>query len=523
MPQWPGRRGGFDVVQIASQIGRAWRNTAARKRMAEASERERQRQDQVLSSPPTIHGSARWTTPAEARAANLLQPDSAFDHRSSILLGAMTNDSGGTEGFLHWDGEGHLLTVAPTRSGKSTSVIVPNLLRYQGSCVVLDLKGELYETTSAWRGKHVGPVYRISPFDSWTDGFNPLATIDSPSDARGLADLMIPTDPKSSDFFKKDAVAFLTAVLLFARYEPSERRRTMAEVRRLTTLPMDQFIKLIEGMMRSTVPAVRNAANVVHSKSRDRGLASLRETLNADLALFDDPGIIAATNGRDVDFKALKDQHATVYVTVPFEKIDAYAPFVKLVLTCALDAMVQNRTKPDTPVLFVLDEFLPLGPFEKFQTAIMTHAGAGVRLWFFLQNLAKLEQHYPTSWKSFFDAAVQMFFGTKDDFTGKLISEMLGDATVAYRTSSLSAGMSRNAADGWAGQDPSETITLNTSVQMTARSLLDPPEVVKFLSPVLPDGTRNAIIKAGDLSMKARLVPYYLGQRSMARLGQLKK
>ncbi|WP_410052328.1 type IV secretory system conjugative DNA transfer family protein [Bradyrhizobium sp. SZCCHNRI1029] len=61
---------------------------------------------------------------------------------------------------MHWDGDGHLLTLAPTRSGKSVTTIIPNLLRYRGSAVFLDPKGDLYEATSAWRPANVGPSAR---------------------------------------------------------------------------------------------------------------------------------------------------------------------------------------------------------------------------------------------------------------------------------------------------------------------------------------------------------------------------
>jgi type IV secretion system protein VirD4 len=94
---------------------------------------------------------------------------------------------------VHWDGDGHLLTLAPTRSGKSVTTIIPNLLRHRGSAVVLDPKGELYEATSAWRAANVGPVNRIASFDDGSDpktsnfpkhGFNPLARIRSQHHAR---------------------------------------------------------------------------------------------------------------------------------------------------------------------------------------------------------------------------------------------------------------------------------------------------------------------------------------------------
>ena len=82
----------------------------------------------------------------------------------------------------------------------------------------------------------------------------------------------------------------------------------------------------------------------------------------------------------------------------------------------------------------MFDEFLALDPDDRFISALRTHASAGVRLWFFLQDLPTLEQKYPTTWKSFFQAEVKTFFGTDDPHTAELVSNYLGDTTVAYES-----------------------------------------------------------------------------------------
>src|SRR6059058_3203032 len=40
------------------------------------------------------------------------------------------------------NGEGHLMTIAPTGAGKGTGCIIPALLRYPGPVIVIDPKGE---------------------------------------------------------------------------------------------------------------------------------------------------------------------------------------------------------------------------------------------------------------------------------------------------------------------------------------------------------------------------------------------
>lgn len=519
-----GASGGLSGLDLTIKIGTAINKSIAgqrqRKRSEEELQREKQRQEDLLRNPPPVFGSARWATPSDLSARGALKSVSAFDHPSSLLLGTLVDEELGNTmlGQIHWDGEGHLLTVAPTRSGKSTTTIVPNLVRYKGSCVVFDPKGELYRETADWRRENVGPVYRVAPFEEQTDAFNPLETLSGPSDARTLADQIIPVDPKAQDFFRKDAIAILSALIVYVAENAPPGFRNLAEVRKITSQPLSIFRDVIEDMTRSSNPMVANAAQIVFDKDKDRSLPSLRDTLNTEMSLWDDPGVIRATSINQLDFRALKDSPATVYITVPFHKIKAYSGFLKILLVTALEAMVENPRRPDIPVLFVLDEFLSLGPFPKFRDAIQTHAGAGVRLWFFLQNLSTLEEHYPHSWKAFFDATVKMFFGTDDIFTGNLISSILGGKTVAYRSGGSSQGGTHPSGD-LLGQHASANGSVSSSVNLQGKPLLSGDEVVRLLSATKANGTRSAILSMGGVHpIHATLVPWFLGEKCRSRV-----
>lgn len=512
---------GVDLgIKLGSAINKTIAGHRQRKQVEEELQRERERQHELLKNPPPIHGSARWATAEDLGRRGVLKPSSAFDDPSSLLLGAWRDPDVGDAiaGQLHWNGEGHLLTVAPTRSGKSTTTIVPNLVRYKGSCVVFDPKGELYRETATWRRENVGPVYRIAPFEANTDAFNPLETMTSPSDARTLADQIMPFDPKAQDFFRKDAISILAALIVYVAEHAPPGLKNLTEVRKITSQPVSVFRGVIENMAESAIPMVANAAQIVLDKDKDKAIPSLRDTLNTELSLWDDPGVTKATSTNQVDFRSLKDTPATVYISVPFHKIKAYAGFLKILLVTALEAMVENPRQPNIPVLFVLDEFLSLGPFPKFRDAIQTHAGAGVRLWFFLQNLATLEEHYPQSWKAFFDATVKMFFGTDDIFTGNLISMILGGQTIAYLNGSSSQGGSSQSGDVF-GHHVTTNGSTNASVTLQGRSLLSGDEVIRLLSAANPNGTRAGIISLGGLPpIKADLVPWFLGEKSRARV-----
>ncbi|MEL6989439.1 MAG: type IV secretory system conjugative DNA transfer family protein, partial [Bacteroidota bacterium] len=99
---------------------------------------------------------------------------------------------------LEHQGEGHLLTVAPTGTGKGRTAIIPNLLHYQGSTVVIDPKGENYAVTSRHRRKMGQQVIKLDPFgvvDNKSDRLNPfdifnLENADLETDAQMLAELL---------------------------------------------------------------------------------------------------------------------------------------------------------------------------------------------------------------------------------------------------------------------------------------------------------------------------------------------
>jgi hypothetical protein len=71
----------------------------------------------------------------------------------------------------------HLLTIAPTGSGKGRGVLIPNILTYCGPALVLDIRGELYQVTARRRRELGHQVVKLDPFrviDDRTDGLNPL-------------------------------------------------------------------------------------------------------------------------------------------------------------------------------------------------------------------------------------------------------------------------------------------------------------------------------------------------------------
>ncbi len=509
-----------DAVEAAIRSGRNPKPILERAKRDREARESRERQ---IADPPPLYGSARWPTANDLQA--YLHPKEAFDNPRSILLGSFTDEGQPKPaGFVHWDGDGHLLTIAPTRSGKAVTTIIPNLLRYQGSCVVLDPKGELFEATSKWRST-LGPVYRIAPLDDGSGKpvhrFDPVSRVKREADARAIAQQMFPHDPKSPAFFADDAVGFMTAVITYVRYNAPPNRQTLATACQMASLKGDQLLRVAKQM--AAFPPSADAANAILAKDAQRGLKVLQDTLTSKLYEWKDRDIQRSVSGSDVRFESLKDQTATVYIEIPFDMMKTFQGWLRVVLKTALDAMLANPRVPDIPVLFVLDEFLNIGPFPEYRDAIRTHAGAGVRLWFFLQDIYSIEEHYPgNSWRPFLNCAVKQFFGINDDETAKMIGGYLGHKTHAIRTTSTNTNMSSQRAGWFEGSAPSTGVSTTESVQFLGRPLLTSDEVRELLGGWTSEGWRYGITDiAGTRPFKTQLVVHERSENCRKRIGMM--
>src|SRR3546814_800000 len=88
-----------------------------------------------------------------ARATDSEIRRAGFRANDGIVLGK----KGGK--FLTFGGNEHCIVEAPTRSGKGVGIVIPNLLSWQESVVVLDVKRENWEATAGFRQKYGQAVY----------------------------------------------------------------------------------------------------------------------------------------------------------------------------------------------------------------------------------------------------------------------------------------------------------------------------------------------------------------------------
>ena len=213
---------------------------------------------------------------AASRSNNLLgsarfgdRGDVAKLARSGDLLIGRAKESGK---LLRYDGPAHLLTMAPTRSGKGVGTIIPNLLTLDRAVICIDPKGENARVTARARGRK-GKVWCLDPFGvsgQPAARYNPLdrldpASIDLAEDAGTLADALVHDAPGQTGeaHWNEEAKALIAGLILHVVTTEPADRRTLATLRELLTLPPAAFAALLDAMSNSSAAGglVARAAN----------------------------------------------------------------------------------------------------------------------------------------------------------------------------------------------------------------------------------------------------------------------
>jgi type IV secretory pathway TraG/TraD family ATPase VirD4 len=163
----------------------------------------------VLASRPVLFGDAHFADEAEIRAAGLRAP-------TGVILGRLRGR------LLRAQGQLGVLLFAPPRSGKGVGFVIPNLLTWQGSAIVNDLKLENFEKTSGTRHEMGQSVVLFAPLDpnGRTHGYNPLNFVSRDpalrvNDVQAITAKLVQTPPRADPMWSNEARVLLDGLILF--------------------------------------------------------------------------------------------------------------------------------------------------------------------------------------------------------------------------------------------------------------------------------------------------------------------
>lgn len=384
-----------------------------------------------------LHGAARWANAGEIAKHGLRA-------KGGILLGRQ----GGS--FLEVGGSEHVMLYAPTRSGKGVGVVVPNLLSWPHSVVVLDVKKENFELTAGFRAEHGQRVFLFDPMspDGKTARFNPLGHIDRTDrtdtlvELQKLARMFFPTEGVKDPFWNESATTGFVGVGAYVA-ETEELPFTIGEIyRQLTTgNPRERFPALIAERAAADRPLSRDCAQALSdfTASSENTFSSIKQTITSKMNLWLNPRVDAATAESDFDLRELRTRRMSIYLGVTPDNLDLVAPLYNVFFQQLVD--LNTRALPPVSshqVLVLLDEFARLGHAGVIAKGFSYVAGYGLRLLPVLQSPAQLRAIYgpDVSEEIMTNCGVEVVFTPKELKTAQELSERLGYTTVKSQSRS---------------------------------------------------------------------------------------
>ena len=406
----------------------------------------------------------------------------------------------------------HILITAPTGSGKSSLLIIPNLLEETGSrsLFIADLKNELYRITAGAIARY-HQVWWLNPArPDISHSYNPLAYVKDAIDAAMFAECWVANTGGGSDdsYWTNSAKLLISAIVLHLRAtEPH------AAFSRVCDLMMEtSFEELKDRLIASPSREARRQAKAFlnYIKLNERLVGSVMTEITNRFQLFNSEAVRKVTAVNELDFHAMIDHPTAFYLSIPRSEVNLYRPLLAC-LTMQMfrtweqrAAQTQSGTLP-RGIACYMDEFANIGTIPNYEHFVSTARYLRVALIMAIQNFAQLESRYGEEAAETIRSNANTHFllpgaGLREC---KHYSEVLGETTVPIVTHSMKGSQA------WFANND-ETWTRSE----THRRLITPDELR-----TMPTRSVLMVPSAKD-AMIVKATPYY-EKKSMTHLANM--
>lgn len=307
----------------------------------------------------------------------------------------------------------NVLVVGTSGSGKTRSIVTPNLLQAAGSYIVSDPKGNLYEQYGDYLRKQGYDVKKLDFTDpDNSEHYNFFEYIRKTQDINKIAHMIVYSTGQNvnkADPFWDEAAELLLQSLIGYLYEGyGEKDRNLENVQDLLELctideydpdsnsPLDMLMNDLESTNKDSY-AVRQ-----YKKFRiaaGKTLKSILISLNARIGQYDSAEIRKLTAKDTIDISSIGMKPTAIFVVVS-DTDRSLDGLVNLFFTQAMnelcwqaDKNCQNNTLP-VPVRFILDDFATNCKIAEFPRMIASIRSRGISTMLMIQSEAQLEEGY---------------------------------------------------------------------------------------------------------------------------------
>jgi type IV secretion system protein VirD4 len=297
-------------------------------------------------------------------------------------------------------GDGHLMTFAPTGTGKTSGPVICNALKHPGQLIVIDMKGEIHKATAEARCAMGQKVHVIDLHDdAKTDSLNAFDLMlrcgtEPAAMARSFAAEIIERGSEERDRFWNDwsETMIAGACAWFLADRPAEERRMSALFDLFTNDDVIYHLATLLDKPGTVRNRAAKAAFVSFLALSDQSTRpSVLGSVLAHLRLFDSDLVRRLTDTTTLDLDAfIAGEPMSLYIIIPPLRLNAYRPLLRMWLSGLLLLLTNRTSIPNERTLMLCDEVGNLGRIDALLTAATLLRSSGLTLWTFWQNVAQI-------------------------------------------------------------------------------------------------------------------------------------
>jgi type IV secretion system protein VirD4 len=388
--------------------------------------------------PGRLQRSSRWATWHDLRPLRVRRP-----RPGTLVLGRRGPRLIATEA------ETSVLVIGPTRSGKTSGLVVPNLLEWQGPAIVTSTKSELVDLTAAHR-RSVGPVYVYDPTGEIGERadrvtWSPLAGCDVLDVAWAVAAWLCAGLQQGGGRGDNDwahwaeSGKLLIAPLLYAA---AACDRTIIDVRDwIHSFDLETPSELLAALTREQPGrdadpqrAIAMLTSVDQRPEKERG--TVFSTVMRIFSVFNERAVAASAMTSHFDPQSFLRDRGTLYLCTPRQSPERIASlFVGILMTVVTRAyaaaarLPRGRLQPELGLF--LDELANVVPIEELPALASQGAGRGIVLMSIIQDFSQLRVRYGADRANSIlnnHGCKMVLPGVSDPETSEVIAKLIGRA-----------------------------------------------------------------------------------------------
>lgn len=399
-----------------------------------------------------LYGDARFSKIGDLKKDGCIFDEEAYKNKNKkhppLILGEMSGKY-----IADYSQEAISLAAYPG-AGKGVSFVIPNLLQYPDSVIVLDIKLENWIITSGYRSSVLKQkCFLFCPDagasdDYQTHSWNPLDYVEDDintrlSSIKKIVSILIPCPEGENQTFYINAQNLVVGITMLV-YETDRENLNFSNILGFFRSPLGLDAELKKKLAINKSMLSEKTIGILLSflsNENKKGKDSTRSIAESFLDIFSSEIVAKATSKSDFDFRKQREEKISIYAGARPGGMAIYGRLFNLFISQAIEQNTQvlpENAPKERPMpyqlLLMLDEFPALGKVDIIKKASGYSRGYNVRFALIFQNEAQLESDdcYGRAGANSILDTVQttVVAGTRSIQDAKKYSEIIGDKTV---------------------------------------------------------------------------------------------